>query len=43
METTNTIYITSPAKELVDFIEETQQRKRDRMRTMRDNFLRTQS
>ena len=42
METTNTIIIQNPSKELVAFIEEAQQRKKERMRLMRERFLQTQ-
>jgi len=43
METTNTIRIPNPSKELVAFIEKTQRQKKERMKMMRDRFLKTQS
>ncbi len=43
METTNTIRIPNPSKELVAFIEEAQQRKKKRLESMRERFFATQS
>ena len=42
METTNTIRIPHPSKELVAFIEKAQHQKKERMKMMRENFLQTQ-
>ena len=42
METTNTIRIPNPSKDLVAFIEKAQLRKKERMKTMRDNFIKAQ-
>ena len=42
MKTTKTIRIPNPPKELVAFIEKAQQQKKERMKKMRDNFLKTQ-
>lgn len=42
METTNTIRITHPTKELVAFIEKAQSLKDDRLRKMREKFLQNQ-
>ena len=39
METTNTIRIPNPSKDLVAFIEKAQLRKKESMKTMRDNFI----
>lgn len=41
METTNTIRIPNPSKDLVAFIENAQQQKKDRMEKMREKFLQT--
>ena len=41
METTNTIRILNPSKELVAFIEKAQKRKKERIDNMRESFLRT--
>ncbi len=40
METTNTIRILNPSKELVAFIEKAQMRKKERIDNMRESFLR---
>lgn len=42
METTATIRIEHPSKGLVAFIEKAHQRKKERMKEMRDKFLKTQ-
>lgn len=42
METTNTIRIPNPSKELIAFIKKTQQQKEERMKMMRERFLKTQ-
>lgn len=42
MKSTTTIRIQNPSKELVAFIYKAQQRKKERMRIMREDFLRTQ-
>lgn len=39
METTNTIRIPNPSKELVAFIEKAQQQKKERMKDLRERFL----
>lgn len=39
METTNTIRIPNPSKELVAFIAKAQQQKKERMNKMRNKFL----
>lgn len=39
METTNTIRIPHPSKDLVAFIKEAQLNKQERINTMRKNFL----
>lgn len=41
METTNTLRIPNPSKDLVAFIEKAQQQKKDRMEKMREKFLQT--
>lgn len=41
METTNVICIANPTKELVAFIEKAQKRKKERMKIMRDEFMKT--
>lgn len=41
METTNTIRILNPSKDLVAFIEKAQMRKKERIENMREAFLRT--
>lgn len=43
METTNTIRIPNPSKELVAFIEKVQQQKKERLEMMRERFLKAQS
>ena len=43
METTQTIRIPNPSKELVAFIEKAQQQKKERLNTMRERFLRAHS
>lgn len=40
METTNTIRLTSPSKQLVAFIEKAQQQKKERMKTICDKYRR---
>lgn len=42
METTTAIRIERPSKALIAFIEKAQQQKKERMKKMRDNFLKTQ-
>lgn len=42
METTNTIRIPNPSKELMIFIKKTQQQKEERMKMMRERFFKTQ-
>lgn len=41
MKTTKTIRISKPSKELVAFIEKAQQREKERMKEMRERFLKT--
>ncbi len=41
METTNTIRIPNPSKELVAFIEKAHQKKDERIKQMRDRFLKS--
>lgn len=41
METTNTIRIPNPSKELVAFMEKVQQQKKERMQQMRERFIKT--
>ncbi|MDE6498694.1 MAG: hypothetical protein K2L21_08545 [Muribaculaceae bacterium] len=43
METTDTIRIPNPSKELVAFIEKAQQMKKERLKMMRERFISTQS
>lgn len=38
METTNTIHIPNPSKELVAFIEKAQQRKKERMKKICEKY-----
>ena len=42
METTKTIRIPNPSKELVAFIEKAQQQKKERLKLMRERFLQSQ-
>lgn len=42
METTNTIRIPNPSKELVALMEKAQQQKKERMEIMRERFLKAQ-
>ena len=42
METTKTIQIANPSRALVAFIEKAQKRKNERMKIMRDKFLKKQ-
>lgn len=42
METTKTIQIANPSGALVAFIEKAQKRKKERMKIMRDKFLKKQ-
>lgn len=42
METTTAIRIERPSKALIAFIEKAQQQKKERMKKMRENFLKTQ-
>ncbi len=42
MKTANTIRIPHPSKELVAFIEKVQMQKKERMKIMRENFLKSQ-
>ena len=41
METTHTIRISNPSKELVAYIEKEQKRKANQMSSMREKFLKT--
>gem|GEM_PF-1035031 len=42
MKTTNAIIISNPSKELVAFMEKTQQRKKTQLKMMRERFIKTQ-
>lgn len=42
MDTSQTIRIINPSDELAAFIKDTQQKKKERMKSMRDNFLKAQ-
>lgn len=41
MKPTQTLRIPNPSKALVDFIENAQERKKERMQAMREKFLKT--
>lgn len=43
METTNTIRIPSPSKELVAFINKAEERKKEHIKTMRERFVKSQA